>query len=116
MVEMGLLFVKPTSPFPENTVDNIHAPAHGKWVEVIPPLLGRDHANAVRDPPFFPVMLHRFLYVDPVQSPAEELAALGEGRITDKKEPEEGRSFTKLCTELFCEQGDGCILTNNTMS
>ena len=74
MVEMGLLFVKLTSPFPENTVDNIHAPAQGKWVEVILPLLGRDHANSVCDPPFFPVMLHRFLYVDPVQSPAEELA------------------------------------------
>ena len=61
-------------------------------------------------------MLHPLLCVDPVQSPAEELAALGEGRTTEKKEPEEGRSFTKLCPELFCEQGDEYTLTSNTMS
>lgn len=61
-------------------------------------------------------MLHPLLYIDPVQSPAEELAALGEGRTTEKKEPEEGRSFTKLCPELFCEQGDEYTLTSNTMS
>lgn len=113
---MGLWFVKPTSPFPENRVDNTHAPAYGKWVEVIRPLLGRERANSPCDPPLFPVMLHPLPYVDPVQSPAEELAALGEGRTTEKKEPEEGRSFTKLCTELFCEQGDGYMLTSNTMS
>ena len=50
-------------------------------------------------------MLHPLFYVDPMQSPAEKLAALGEGGTTEK-EPEEGRSFTKLCPELFCEQGD----------
>lgn len=60
----------------------------------------------------FPMTLHPSPCAGRMQSPAEELAALGSGRTTGQMEPEEGRSFTKPSTELLWEQGDGCILTN----